>query len=699
LRRGGSAAEGICWVGPEGKTWLETRRPVRGMAPFYNVLHPRVQEAMLAAVREVAGRYGRHPSFAGLAIQLSAQGYAQLPGPTWGMDDVTIARFERDTQIKVPGEGPDRFAQRARFLSEERLKEWLQWRADLLGQFYGRVQAELIAAQPDARLYLAGADMLSGDQLQRELQPALPREMAITEAMLRVGIDARLYDEAGIVLLRPERIAPQWSLARQAAALEIQQMMEIEHRRDMRLPFEGSPIPGSLFFHEPQELRLASFDEKSPFQPAYTWLAAQPVPSAWQNRRRFVHSLAALDSQVMFDGGWQLPLGEEDWLRDVVAVYRRLPAIPFQRLADQSGSDVAQPLCIRYASHEGATYVYVVNDAPFAATARLDFACPSECEMQELSGVRQVPALTRDASGTSWTVELGPYDLVAVRFSAPQVTITRARVQVPAQVEAELKAKIDDLKNRAATVSHAQLPSFQALENPGFDRPAAADGEIPGWTRWTPAGSAIELDGTQKHSGGQAVRMTSRGAGARLTSRPFDPPTTGRLTMAVWLRGADGPSPAQVRYVLEGEFRGEPFIRWQTCRLGPQWQPFVVEAADLPLAGLSRLQVRFDLLGPGEAWIDDVQFCAVVFSQAEKNALLKLIEPANVKLDRGQVRDCLQLLEGYWPRFLAENVPIREPSVVRRPRPPADRPPETEESPGVVDRMKAFVPKRIRSLF
>ena len=38
--------------------------------------------------------------------------------------------------------------------------------------------------------------------------------------------------------------------------------------------------------------------------------------------------------------------------------------------------------------------------------------------------------------------------------------------------------------------------------------------------------------------------------------------------------------------------------------------------------------------------------------------LSKLITLADVKLQNGQIGDCLHLLEGYWPRFLEENVPL-----------------------------------------
>jgi hypothetical protein len=371
---------------------------------------------MLGTVREIVERYAHHPSFAGLAIQLSAQGYAQLPGMRWGMDDATLAQFERETQIRVPGEGPDRFAERARYLATQCPERWRRWRAECLGKLHRRMLVELAAGREEARLYLAGVDVFGGDELRRELRPALPREMPISEALLRVGIDMRAYSAAErIVLLRPERIAPRWSLAREAVDLEIRQMLHVEQKHDMKLPFAGLPIPGSLFFHEPQEVRIASFDKKSPFQPTYTWLATHPVPSAWQNRRRFVHGLATLDSQVMFDGGWQLPLGQEEALRGVVAAYRKLPAIRFQRLLDRHGSDLAQPLSIRYATHEGATYVYVVNDAPFATSATIELACSGDCRLEELTGLREVEPLARDAAAAHWNVELEPFDLVAVR--------------------------------------------------------------------------------------------------------------------------------------------------------------------------------------------------------------------------------------------------------------------------------------------
>ena len=242
LRRGGPEAEGIVWVGPDGLSWLDTYPPVRGMAPYYNVLHPRVQQAMLAVVHELVSRYAQHPSFGGLAIQLALHGYAQLPGPDWGLDDVTIAHFQQATQISVPGAGPGRFAQRARFLADRCPREWLQWRSEELGRFHHRIQQELTAFRPGEHVVLAGASLFGGDPWQRELRPSLPQRMTMTDALMGMGIDVRrLGRDDGLILLRPERVEPQWSLAQQAVNLELREMPDIDRC------FQDLPVQGSLF--------------------------------------------------------------------------------------------------------------------------------------------------------------------------------------------------------------------------------------------------------------------------------------------------------------------------------------------------------------------------------------------------------------------------------------------------------------------
>ena len=696
LRRGGPESEGVRWIGRAGLPLTEVRSSDQGTAPYYNVLHPRVQEGMLRAVRELVLRYARHPSFAGLSLQLSGHGYAQLPGPEWGLDDATIAAFEADTGIKIPAAGTERFADRADFIAARCQTEWLGWRAARLAAFYARVEAELKSACPGARLYLAGANVFAGGELERQLEPTLP-ERDLDEALMQVGIDVAGYRRAdGPILLRPERVGPRWSLSRQAQSFVLQRMLDTDRS------FNTLEFTGSLFYHEPREVRLASFDAKSPHQPSYTELATEPAPSGPQNRRRFVHAVATLDSQVMFDGSLQLPMGQEDSIRELADAFRRLPATRMHRLSDQPGSSQTQPVTIRYVNQADGTYACVVNDAPFAVTARIGVLTPGSCRLDELTGRRKVESLRADADGMYWLVRLDPYDLIAVRLSDPGARLANSRVFLPSDVRTSIEAKIDDLAVRMGAMHNH--PAMDGLQNSNFESPAAPNEAIPGWIAPAQPGAVAQLDSTQPHGGTRSVRLTSQGRWASLVSQPFDAPTTGRLTVAVWLRVAPGKQQSQLRLAVEGAGNGDDFFGGVLAG-GPgaraNWHRVAFQIHDLPLHGLSQLRLCFDLMGPGEVWIDDVVLRDLDFGGSpERPALLRIVSPADNMLELGHVGDCIRLLDSYWPRFLVANVPAAAASVTRKnpvPTATAAKPPEEDrESPGFLGRLKGLVPERLR---
>jgi hypothetical protein len=640
-----------------------------------------------------------------LAVRLSADGYAQLPGPDWGLDDVTIAQFERDTKLVLPSEGPRRFAERSAFLAQESNRHaWLEWRAAQLSKFYRRVCEELTAIRPGSRLYLAGAGMIGGPELEAELRPSLPRRTNIAEALLRVGIDARYFqdDPSRIVLLRPERVLSQANLGARAADIEISQMADVDRY------FQTADTTGSLFFHQPREVRVASFDQKGPFKASYAWLVSQPVPAGDQNRQRFVHSLATLDAQVIIDGGWLLPMGQEETTRELAAAYRSLPPIRFQPTGNRQGGDVAQPVTFRSGVSGGRTYLYAVNDAPFTTTARIHVEAGPNCRVEELTGSRKIAPLRPDSGkGMSWEVRLDPYDLVAVQLSEPNVQFSNLQATWPSLVETSLGSQIHQLSARAAALRNP--PPLALVANPGFEQPVAGNGPIPNWAITARNGVDIQLDKTQKHGGQQSVKIASTGAVACLVSRPFSAPTTGRLSMAVWLRVADAQHQPPLRLAIEGKLHGHDYYRFAPVGLAPApgqppvpiapaWAQYVFQVDDLPLEGLTSLRARFDLMGAGEVWVDDVQLFGLAFNRSELVELTKLITLADVKLKNGQVGDCLRLLEGYWPRFLEENVPApaaapMSEAVNAKPRPAEERPPEHS---GFLNRVKDMLPESLR---
>lgn len=704
-RAGGPEAQGIEWIGGSGASCCTAMPAQHGLAPYYNLLDPRVQQAMLRVLREVAERYARHPSFAGLSVRLSADGYAQLAGPEWGLDDATIARFERDTQRRVPGQGPQRFAARAAFLAQDANRQaWLDWRAAQLGKFYNRVYDELVAIRPGSRLYLAGAGMIGGPDLESDLRPSLPSRATIASSLLRVGVDARHFqdDQRRIVLLRPERIMPQGSLASRAAELEIARMTDFDRY------FQTADLPGSLFFHTPREIRVESFDAKNPFKPGSLWLISQPAPAGDRNRQRFVHSLATLDAQVMVDGGWLLPIGQEESIRDLMAAYRALPSSHFQTIGNSEGTDVSQPVTFRTCTHGGRTYLYAVNDAPFRTTGWIHVDASRECRLEELSGMRKVPPLRPDAEkGLCWEVPLEPYDMVAVQLSEPSVQFSKPRAVWPNTVEAALGSQIRKLGARTAALRNP--PPLDVIANSNFEQSPVANDPVPNWVVTMAKGVDIGLQKSQKHEGQQSVKLSSAGPVACLVSQPFTMPSTGRLSMAVWLRVADTNRQPPLRLAMAGKYQGRDYYRFAPIGQPPgpgqpstpitdQWKPYVFQVDDLPLEGLTSVRMRFDLMGPGEVWIDDVQLSGLAFNKSEFVELSKLITLAEMKLQNGQIGDSLRLLEGYWPRFLEEHVPLPAGTAQWDAPPPKPRPAEEPppERSGWLNRVKDMVPNSLR---
>ena len=703
LRRGeAKEADGIEWIGADGAPWRQNYAPRRGLAPYYNTLDPRVQEAMLRVVREFADRYAQHRALAGLALRLSARGYAQLPGPDWGMDDGTIARFHRDTRVQAPGEGPNRFAARAAFLNGDKHRaEWLQWR--------GRPTPPVLSPRAaDVGRRTSRGDALpggGGNVLRRgnrgPIAPVLPPRNTLVESLLYAGIDLRQYeDDHAIILLRPERVAPRQRLGAQAIDLEINQMPDADEG------FRNLPCPGSLFFHCPEEARVVSPDQQGPLKAAYTWLLTQAAPSGAENRRRFVHSLAAMDSQILLDGGWMLTMGQEEAMRDVTAIYRRLPAVRFAAAGDRSDESQSQPVTFRYAACQGRTYMYAVNDAPFAVAAQVQVDAPQGCQLQALAGPRLGGTLQPNGDGFQWQVELGPYELAAAALSEPEARLHHPRASIAAAVESSLALKIRQLGARAAAL---RAPSaIKALDNPGFERPATAKDPVPGWAVSRRPGVSLQLDATQKHGGSRSVRISSDGPVACLVSRWFEPPTTGRLCMSVWLRVADAAKQPPLRLAVEGKLDGRDYYKFAALgqaqiagqpavAMSEQWRQYIFPLDDLPLEGLSLLHVRFDLMGQGEVWVDDVQLFDLRFNDAEMRALYKLVTLADVTLQNGQIGDCMKLLDGYWPRFLVEHVPL-PPDAEGAVAGPAEEPAKPAPPPqtGLMDRVKNLVPENLR---
>jgi hypothetical protein len=686
--------DGVELIGGNGQPYLAGRRPYEGRGPYYNPLSPHVQEAMLRVVHELAHRYAGHPSLGGVAIQLSSDGFAQLPSAAWGLDDMTFSRFEKDARVEIGRGAGDRFAARAKYVnSDVGRQKWLAWRARQMHAFYRKMAGLL---PPGTKLYLAGANMFGDPQLRSQLAPTLPRRMKLDDALLEVGINSDLYREQDdIVLLRP-----QWTSASGSPLTRtIDRAMNQSSKIDARIA--GLRVSGSLMHTLPRRTRLESFDEKGPFgrDVTFTWLAAQPSASGAESRRQFVHNLAALDAQALVRGGWMLPLGQEDSTRDFMAVYRRLPAARFETVAG-----VGQPVTVRTYSDRLRTYVYLVNDSAAPVRVSLEVDAPAGCRVQSLSD-RRVNRLDGRGSSTSWTVELDAYDLIGATFTAPGVRIGAVRVTVAGDVEARLQDRIRHLLGRVSRIKHP-LP-IKLVANGGFEE-TDGKGRVTDWRIQPTSAARLAVEDEGPHGGKRAVRLSSVGGEVSLISRSFSPPPAGQLWLSVWLRIDEGAKQPRMRLSLEGSTRGRPYRRF--AEFGPgspirpvssTWGRYVLKLDDLPKAGRGDLRLRIDLLAAdpstgdalkGNVEIDDCQIL-LVLSKDEHVMLQKTVALAHQDFQDKKFVDCARALDGYWPQLLEHSLVIESSPVARRDPLPAKPEKQPTEEESFFDK---FVPKILR---
>jgi len=681
-----AATRSIELTDADGRTWRQVHGAGRASGPYYNPLDPQVQLAMRRVIGELVERYADHPSFAGVAIQLAPNTYTQLPDAEWAQDDATVGRFARDEAIVIPGLATGDREQRASYLRAEGRDRWLDWRARKLAEFYETVQSDLAARVPGARLYLAGADMLNGQKIQSALQPTLPVRLDVHRAMLRVGIDpARYSDSSGIVLLRPYRCAPLASPGEQAVNIELRQSSAMDELFSETSGGEAtSSVPrlrqttGALFYHEPQSLTLSSFSRNSPFgsETTTSWFTSHISPAGLHNRQRFVHGLVALDSQVMFDGGWMTALGQQESMIDLLEVYSQLPAGRFETARPKNSEIEAQPIVVRKLSTGDETYVYVANDSPWPISVAVDFEVARPFRMLPLCS-RQLPKPALNGNNMSWRIRLEPYDLIGTKFSTADVEVVDWRVDLGRAVFAELKSKISDILRRTKLLEDPK--PLAVLANSDFEAPKNR-GVIPGWTHAGGGGISVDLDPTNSRGGQNSLKVSSTGPVAWVRSNPFPPPKTGRLSVWMWLRIDNPKVQPPLQLAIEGRrSNGQPYYRPALVGATPagarvpppplaaNWKPYLVRIDNLPTDGLTDLQVAVDLMGKGEVWVDDIQVFDLWFDKTEINQLIKRSGLANWQLGKGEVVKCERFVRSYWAEFLRRNVTWQAPQMAEFP--------------------------------
>ncbi len=628
--------------------------------PVYNPLSRQVQKTVTEVVAEIAQRYGSFRSFQGLGIVCRPDTYTLLPGRQWGYDAATTRQFLQ-SQSDLSG-ASDQWNEIQAILLSSHQDQWVKWRARQMTLFYQWMLETMRRSLPDGQLFIAPVDIFRNEELNAALSPSLHSSVDFSTQMLQMGLEAEQFAATdGLELLQPHRISPNESLA--ANRVET----DVTNSRQAAEFFLKARTLGDIFTHRISWAHFAQFQKQNPFGQQETPIMRlqQLTPAAYWNRQRFLEGLRKQDSRILIDGGWMIAMGQEEALASLIGVFSQLPNLPFLDvgLADSLSryGTASMPVTIRQVTTEGQSYFYAVNASPWPAKVQLALAGDSQVSnLQSLSDLSM--SVGNNGDGPRISFDIPPFSLAAGRTDSP-CEIANYEFELPADAANELRKQVFSLQSKLSESSNAA--ALAVLENADFE--LFGQPSLKGWDHGQQSTAKIQLDSQQAFQGRVSLGMNgSEDSPVWIRSNVFEVPQTGRLSISVWLRTDDPQQQPPLRLAVEGKVGESNYYRFgsvgslspnpQSNQLGEQWQRFAVHFDDLPVDRLSNLRIGFDLMGPGNVYVDKVEVFDRWFDENDAKAITQRLASCGPLLSNpATFESCRRLLGGYWLRFLDEN--------------------------------------------
>jgi hypothetical protein len=690
LAAGGPEATGIACVGRDGRP----KQTDGGRGCHYNVLDPRVQQAVEELVRELAARLRGVACVDGVALVLPHDGWMHLPGTAWGLDDATFARFLAEVGGKEPAVGGERFARRAALVEGPLREQWLEWRASLVAGFHSRL-AEVLAEQNQRlSLHVVPTSLFAQGELAARFRPALAAQPADADVLREIGLDpGRITADRRIVFVSPHVHAAVDSLLDRCVVENANRSLALARGA------ASAARRGVIAVEQPLSMPVGQIVPHGPFGNAAAAVDEMPIHAVAQGATRarpLAESLVASDVEVVFDMGLLFGAVDPGFDRCLRA-FATLPA---------GGLELAEPLpaplVVRSRRDQGLTVVSIANAGPAPCRAGLMLAGSPSAVIDVAAGTR----LPLEPSGGA-AVPLEPWEVRTLVLDGG-VAVQGARVEYDDAVRRFIATRLADLGRRRRVLETPR--PLDVLDNPGFELAgpeggggASAGGGVGGWELVEASRGAVAFVPGVNGTAGRGLGFSSVNGLSTLRSNPFPPSATGRVSVAVWLRVAEGDRQPPLRLALEGVQDGREYYRFAPVGglaggkpLTAAWSQFVLQVDDLPTTGLESLRVRFDLLGPGSVEIDGVRVFDLAFDESQRVQLSRRLSVMEERLAADDLGSCLVELDTYWPRFLGafvsdEAVADLREETLRAPGGPTEAPaPPAERSGSMFDRVRRW---------
>jgi hypothetical protein len=696
LASGASDAVGIASVGRDGKP----KQTDGGRGCHYNVLDPRVQQAVEDVVRELAVRLRSAEAVDGVALVLPHDGWMHLPGTAFGLDDVTFPRFLAEvggpSQVQEPTTGGERFARRAALVEGPMREQWLEWRASAMARFHSRLADVLAEHGRSVSLHVVPTSLFAEGELAARFRPSLSPQSADADLLREIGLDpARITADQRIVFVSPHVHAASESLIDRSIVDNANRSLGVARG------VAGAARRGVVAIEQPRSMPIGDIVPHAPFGGAAAADEVVPIHAVAEGAARgrlLAESLVASDAEVVFDMGLLFSRIEPAFERCLQA----FAALPSHGL--ELAEPLAAPLVVRSRRDRGLTVVSIANAGPAPCRAGLALAGSPSAVIDAVDGTR----LPLEPAGGA-AVPLGPWEVRTLMLDGG-VAVQGARVAYDDDVRRSIASRLADLNRRRAVLETPR--PLEVLDNPGFELAGAGDtaaaeraaaGGVGGWELVEASRGTVKFVAGANGAAGRAVGFSSVNGLSTMRSNPFPPPATGRVSVAVWLRIPDGDPQPPLRLALEGVEDGREYYRFAPVGglaggkpLTSNWSQFVLQVDDLPAPGLESLRVRFDLLGPGTIEIDGVRVFDLAFDESQRVQLSRQLSVMEQRLAADDMGSCLVELDTYWPRFLTtfvsdDAVAAQREDTLRGTDGPTQSPaPPAERSGSMFDRVRRW---------
>ncbi len=401
-------------------------------------LHPEVQAGYLRLVRAYRDKFGKYAQFAGINMISPVQ--LDYAGPESGYGDYTVNRFARETGAALPSAaGPERFAERCRWLQANAWERWLDWRCAGIAAFYAQMLAELNIGSSGKRLVIRlvpGRD----NPIAAALAGGKPPPVTLAEFWRERGIDLALLGRvAGLQVLTELR--PNYSEVHPENGDERYYTFS-----PAAADFARQAAPPGVLLHQHANLEVYWSIARSPIRKFWRPVGvctcndlamshyATPQPVNRYVLENLAWILAETDAHYIDHGFWGCPEnGALEVYQPFHQAYLSLPQLRFDRHGHND------PAVLRVHDSPAGHWFYVVNKAEYPVRIKLALN-PENERIVDAALNREI--VLRAAAGRAWLErELAGYGVLAGRCPAPLQVLAWEQTP-PVTARAELAARL-----------------------------------------------------------------------------------------------------------------------------------------------------------------------------------------------------------------------------------------------------------------